>query len=31
VVAEIVAQCLVLPILERMGVWISPHRRGWSW
>ncbi|MGE0680398.1 MAG: LLM class flavin-dependent oxidoreductase [Candidatus Binatia bacterium] len=22
---------LVLPILEEMGLWISPHRRGWSW
>lgn len=21
----------VLPILERMGLWVSPHRRGWSW
>ncbi len=21
----------VLPILERMGVWVSPHRRGWTW
>lgn len=21
----------VLPILEQMGLWISPHRRGWSW
>ena len=22
---------LVLPILEEMGLWISPHKRGWSW
>lgn len=21
----------VLPILEKMGSWVSPHRRGWSW
>jgi hypothetical protein len=21
----------VLPILEKMGIWISPHKRGWSW
>lgn len=21
----------VLPRLEKMGIWISPHRRGWSW
>ena len=21
----------VLPILEKMGIWVSPHRRGWSW
>jgi FMNH2-dependent dimethyl sulfone monooxygenase len=21
----------VLPLLEKMGLWISPHRRGWSW
>ena len=21
----------VLPLLERMGIWVSPHRRGWSW
>jgi FMNH2-dependent dimethyl sulfone monooxygenase len=21
----------VLPLLEQMGIWISPHRRGWSW
>jgi hypothetical protein len=22
---------LVLPILEEMGLWVSPHKRGWSW
>ena len=21
----------VLPRLEKMGIWTSPHRRGWSW
>ena len=21
----------VLPLLEKMGIWTSPHRRGWSW
>ncbi len=21
----------VLPLLEKMGIWISPHRRGWTW
>jgi alkanesulfonate monooxygenase SsuD/methylene tetrahydromethanopterin reductase-like flavin-dependent oxidoreductase (luciferase family) len=21
----------VLPLLENMGIWVSPHRRGWRW
>ena len=21
----------VLPVLEQMGIWVSPHRRGWCW
>jgi len=21
----------VLPLLEKTGIWVSPHRRGWSW
>lgn len=22
---------LVLPILEDLGLWVLPHKRGWSW
>lgn len=22
---------LVLPLLEEMGLWVSPHKRGWTW